>query len=364
MHPEKRGAILRVLIAGSDALGVEPIARALKRIPCPIGIVRLDRVDGVTRPICDGMFDLVFVQLADPAVDSGPVRAVKATAPRTPVAVLAPNASAEAVRSAVCAGASGLLPIPAAPAAVRYAVELMLSGGLYLPPRATTTATGWRQAPISQPTEELRLTRRQAAVLRGMIAGRTEREIARDLGLTVAVVRLHRGAVMAMLGRDKPSSDVEPLAAPELIDETRNCFEDSHDTASGEAPAADLLDSLFNAVPAPLLITQAAGPVGFPQIVYVNDHFCEFYGLNRPTLLQSTTQIITGPKTSPARLRAMRRQVSDAIFRMPMTAYDARGEEKPVRIDIARFPHGPAAGEGELWLALHVPLFGLDWEDA
>jgi PAS domain-containing protein len=245
---------------------------------------------------------------------------------------------------------------------IRHAVEVMLSGGVHLP-RAAALEAGGRLPGADPDFGEVRLSRRQAGILRGMLAGRTEVEIAGDLGLTPAVVRLHRAALLRALERAGPASDVRPLAAPETIEVGRAQLAETRGAGPGEAAAADMLDALFNAVPAPLIATRAAGPVGFPQIVYVNDHFCEFYGMTRPFLLRSTTGVLAGPKTDLSRLRAMRRRVGEEIVRVAMTSYGGRGDAKRVRIDIARFPYGPAAGEGTLWLALHVPLFDLALPD-
>lgn len=325
-------------------------------------LVRVERLDGAARSPADGVFDLIFLCLAA-LPDGNPVlvAAVRRAAPKTPVAVLAPDGSPASARRAIAAGASGYLPAGSAPATVRHALEVMLSGGIYLPdPAAGGPHPGARVAGASGESEcepaALRLGRRPAAVLRLMVEGRSEREIAAALGLTPAVVGLHRATLLAGLERIEGPEDPGPLAAPQLIEDARGRLAEARDAGSDRTPAADLLDGLLNAIPAPLIVTKAAGPAGFPHIVYVNERFCDFYAYPKAALVNGTTELITGPETSLPRLRAMRRQVGDRIVRMPITAYDGRRQPRPVRIDVARFPDGPAAGPGALWLALHIPL--------
>jgi DNA-binding NarL/FixJ family response regulator len=200
MTGQKNGSGLHILVLGEDTLCREGLCRLLQDLPCPVDI---DREDGVAE--MDGLpkqeaFDLIFLCLLPPGADLGAaVRAVKTTAGRTPVGVIGLLDTPAAVRSAIGAGASGYLPAVSSPRVVLHAAELMLSGGVYLPP--SVLGNGNAHAQPREPTDpgQVRLTRRQKAVLRELAKGQSNKQIAAALGLSEATVKVHIAAIMKSL---------------------------------------------------------------------------------------------------------------------------------------------------------------------
>ena len=96
------------------------------------------------------------------------------------------------------------------------ALNLMMSGGVYLPPTLLGEADA---APTPAPETEPRpagpkLTRRQREVLMSLVQGRSNKEIARELDVAEGTVKLHVAAVMRVL--DVNNRTRAALKAPEL----------------------------------------------------------------------------------------------------------------------------------------------------
>jgi DNA-binding NarL/FixJ family response regulator len=85
------------------------------------------------------------------------------------------------------------------PRAIAHAVELMRSGGIYLPPSLfRAEAARPRGYDYAEP-EPMPVTRRQRAVLRELAKGQSNKQIASALGLSEATIKVHIAAIMKSL---------------------------------------------------------------------------------------------------------------------------------------------------------------------
>jgi two-component system nitrate/nitrite response regulator NarL len=117
------------------------------------------------------------------------------------------RADCELAKAAHAAGFRGALPRTHEPEVMAAALKLVLVGGLYFPcfesavtGAAPSGARDWRN-----------LSRRQVEVLDQMIAGRTNKEIAQSLGISIATVKLHVKAVLAAAGARNRTEAVSRL---------------------------------------------------------------------------------------------------------------------------------------------------------
>ena len=84
-------------------------------------------------------------------------------------------------------GAHGFLPKTLAPAELVDAVDILMSGEIYLPEDALSDMTHG-------------LTPREVEVVRGIAGGKSNKEIARDLGVQEVTVKLHVKTLSRKLG--------------------------------------------------------------------------------------------------------------------------------------------------------------------
>lgn len=132
----------------------------------------------------DGPFDLVLLDYTMPGMSmpSGLSRAIKANAPH-PVAILSGTAPPEIARRALAAGARGFLPKSIDPDTMVSAVRHMIAGHVYRP-QDFLDSEQRRPAPVH-------ITPREMDVLRGVMEGKSNKEIARDLDIQEVTIKLH-----------------------------------------------------------------------------------------------------------------------------------------------------------------------------
>lgn len=119
-----------------------------------------------------------------------------AAAVGAPVAVLDARARPERVEAARNAGCRGYIPLTVASDLIAAALALVAAGGEYYPAAIGPA----RPAEAADEAALPRLSARQRDVMRRLAEGKTNREIAGDLGIAVATVKLHVHAILSAIG--------------------------------------------------------------------------------------------------------------------------------------------------------------------
>lgn len=112
-----------------------------------------------------------------------------------PVLVLSASENVEDMRAALKLGAMGYVNKAEASAVMLAAVRLVLDGGMYVPSALVNLGADVHAAPEPAPA----LTERQLEVLRLIVEGKSNKEIARTLHLAHATVKVHLAAVFRAL---------------------------------------------------------------------------------------------------------------------------------------------------------------------
>jgi len=106
----------------------------------------------------------------------------------TPIVIMSGIEKTSEIKKALQAGASGFIPKSLPTAVILSALELVLSGGRYLPPQLLFD---------EQRTEQL--TQRQVEVLQSMNHGLSNKLIARELDLSESTVKSHIRNIFSIL---------------------------------------------------------------------------------------------------------------------------------------------------------------------
>lgn len=127
--------------------------------------------------------------------------------PEVPIAVVTASESPADIRQVFRCGALGYIPKTLDTKVMLNALRLILSGGLYVPsmllgeePGSLTKATRKESKAAASVETQKVLTRRQRDVLRFLGKGRSNRQIARELGITEGTVKVHVSGVFRALG--------------------------------------------------------------------------------------------------------------------------------------------------------------------
>ena len=119
--------------------------------------------------------------------------------PDLPVIVLSSSESPSDVRRVLNAGASGYIPKSATAHTVVSALQLVMSGNIYVPPllvSATLRATDSADAGAHSLSQ---LTDRQVDVLKYLRDGLSNKEISANLGIAEKTVKVHIAAIFKTL---------------------------------------------------------------------------------------------------------------------------------------------------------------------
>ena len=132
--------------------------------------------------------------------------------PDMPALVLSSSEEPDDVRRVLKAGARGYCPKSANPSTVIAALQLVLSGEIYVPPFMAMSAQA-----EAEPSEPSGLTPRQHEVLQALCSGKSNKEIARVLGMQEKTVKGHVSAIFRCLNVVHRLQAVEAARASGLI---------------------------------------------------------------------------------------------------------------------------------------------------
>lgn len=194
-----RPGVRRIVVVGDMPLadgGAEALlARA---VPGAAAVEALSL--GHARDLCRAFgADLLLLDLdAIVPPDASVLAALVRDVAPVPVLLLAADASPGAVRAAVSTGARGLLPKSAGPEALEHAIALVLTGVDLVPlprlPHGRADGIGL------SPTDRLkRLTARQREIYDLLREGRSNKEMARLLGMREGTVKVHVRTILQKL---------------------------------------------------------------------------------------------------------------------------------------------------------------------
>ena len=122
--------------------------------------------------------------------------------PALPLIILTGADDPQQIHDVLAAGASGFIPKSSTPAVMLSAIQLVLSGGTYIPPQALSNA------PTSAPSRagsnvrehaQTQLTERQMQVLRLLAAGKPNKAICRELDIEEGTVKAHIATIFRVL---------------------------------------------------------------------------------------------------------------------------------------------------------------------
>ncbi|PWC56405.1 response regulator transcription factor [Azospirillum sp. TSO22-1] len=201
---------MRILIGDDHVLFREGLRRLLEQLKEGSVFVEASNFDEMLE-ICGGgeTFDLILTDLRMPGWPgfSG-IEALREKQPQGKVVVVSASEAHHDVRDALEHGAAGYIPKSSSVKIMLSALDLIFSGGVYVPPtvlREGTAADAGGEAragamPPADPALEQLLTQRQREVLERLREGKSNKQIAHELGLSEGTVKIHMTAIFKSLG--------------------------------------------------------------------------------------------------------------------------------------------------------------------
>jgi DNA-binding NarL/FixJ family response regulator len=192
---------IRTLLVDDHALVRAGLRTLLEGIADVVVVAEAGNGEEALRLAAEHRPDLVVTDIAMPQLGGLDAAAkLREMLPDAKVLMLSMHASEEYVRRALRAGASGYLLKDAAAVELELAVRSVMRGETYLSPRISTQVVDQYVRGPGQGSPVDALTPRQREILQLIASGKSTKQIAHDLGLSVKTVETHRAQLMERLG--------------------------------------------------------------------------------------------------------------------------------------------------------------------
>ena len=191
---------MRVLICDDHTLIRAGLRRLLEAFDGVEVVGEAANADEVVIRTRDVVPDVVLLDLSMPGRNGfEALDELRRVAPDTAVVIMSMHDDTAHVREALARGARGFVVKEAAPAELEIALRAAFAGRVFLSPQvsAATLADVAARPRRGDPAD---LPPRQREILAALGAGRTTKQIAADLGLSVKTVETHRARLMEALG--------------------------------------------------------------------------------------------------------------------------------------------------------------------
>ena len=190
-----------VLIADDHALVRAGIRAFLERIPNIEVVAEASDGREAVELVAQRQPDIVLMYIAMPGLNGlDATRQIVKAWPQVRVIILSMHDSEEYVWQALRAGARGYLLKGASLAELELALSSVVRGELYLsPPLSQQAITEYVQRTVKERAREGKLTARQREILRLIAEGKSTKQVALQLGISVKTVESHRMQIMERL---------------------------------------------------------------------------------------------------------------------------------------------------------------------
>ncbi len=199
---------MRVLMIDDHGMFRHGLRLTLQQQFADVEILEAATIDqGMALAEQGGPIDLALIDLflaGEDGVDA--IQRLRTISPDTPAAALTASEDVHDVNRVMAAGAMGYIKKSFGPDVLKNIIQLILSGERFYPvlqADAPAMALGRadRGEPVRRPAADLpvELTPRQKEILQGLVNGRSNKEIARDLDIIEGTVKAHIRNMMGKL---------------------------------------------------------------------------------------------------------------------------------------------------------------------
>ena len=195
---------MKILIADDHALFRDGLSLHLERLEPQAVIFQAGSFSQVMKIINDEKkLDLIIIDLDMPDMNwETALQEIMNKRGNARVAIISATEDTRSIRKAMEKGISGYIPKRADTKVLTGALKLIMDGGTYLPPSILDNANinGVNMSSVSRSRNGKTLTNRQSQVLELVAQGMSNKQIAYEIGVSEATVKLHINALLRAVG--------------------------------------------------------------------------------------------------------------------------------------------------------------------
>jgi DNA-binding NarL/FixJ family response regulator len=209
---------MKILIADDHAVfrrGLkETIGEAFPKVTFGEAQTALEAVEGVRQQ----NWDIVILDISMPG-ESGLdiLNDLKRLRPKLPILLLSMHPEEQYARRALKAGASGYLTKESVPEELKHAVRKIVAGGRYVSATLAEKLAYDLRSGVDLPAHEL-LSDREFQVLRMIASGKTVKQIADEIALSVKTVSTYRARILEKTGMRTTAELIRYAIQAQLVD--------------------------------------------------------------------------------------------------------------------------------------------------
>lgn len=204
MSSNHHARLIRIGVLAGEPIRLEGLAMIFDEAPAPDRPHLVPVIGSVDDLLANQAVEYLVVDLNSATGGIETLELVKRKRPGMRQIVIGPEDNDEKVLEAIVAGARGYLDSSASPQTVRMAVDVVVSGSIWAPRRLLSKLI---DRLLEVPTNNgaaptLFLTTREREVLELILHAKSNREIARQLGIEERTVKAHVTRLMRKTGSD------------------------------------------------------------------------------------------------------------------------------------------------------------------
>ncbi|MEH6637040.1 MAG: response regulator transcription factor [Halioglobus sp.] len=187
---------MKILLVDDHALFREGVCLLLRELAEDVRVIEAGDSESAFAALAEHQdLDFMLLDLKIPGADGFSIlESTNKRYPTVPIAILSASVRQEDVDRVMATSAMGYIHKNISSKVMLGAIRLMLAGGLYTPPAATLFGDAVGRGGDST------LTTRQFEVLAVLVSGASNKQIAAQLGIAEATIKMHVTAILKILG--------------------------------------------------------------------------------------------------------------------------------------------------------------------
>ena len=209
---------MRVLIADDHAMFRRGLKETIGDTFPKVSFGEANSAQETLEHVCARDWDIVILDISMPGKSGLDILDdLKRLRPRLPILLLSMHPEEQYARRALKAGASGYLTKESVPEELKLAVRKIVAGGRYVSATLAEKLAYDLRSGVDVPVHEL-LSDREFQVLRMIASGKTVKQIADEIGLSVKTVSTYRARILEKTGLSTTAEMIRYAFQAQLVD--------------------------------------------------------------------------------------------------------------------------------------------------